>query len=109
MGVCLRAYTLAEPDPLADLEAEQLWHLVDGHPDEVLQLHALLPRRLTAGARRVVPLRLDRHALALRLERERDDLDVPLALTSAHARQPREVNAALRALLDTCPRQTRRR
>lgn len=109
VAVCLRAYTLAEPDPLADLEAELLWHLAGGHREQVLQLRALLPRRVTAGARRVVPLRLDRHALVLRVERERDDLDVPLALASARARHSGEVMAALRALLDSCPRQTRRR
>jgi hypothetical protein len=107
--VCPRAYAQAEPDPVAGLEAELLSHLVSGHPEQVLQLAALLPRRVAAGARRVVPLRLDRRALVLRVEREHDDLDVPLALASSRARHPGEVVAALRALLDTCPRQVRRR
>lgn len=106
--VCARAYALAEPDPVAGIEAELLSHLVSGHGDRVQQLAQLLPRRSTAGARRVVPLRVDRHALVLRVEREHDDLDVPLALASARARHPGEVVAALRALLDTCPRQIRR-
>jgi hypothetical protein len=107
--VCPGAYAQAEPDPVAGLEAELLSHLVSGHPEQVLQLAGLLPRRTTAGARRVVPLRLDRRALVLRVEREHDDLDVPLALASSRARHPGEVVAALRALLDTCPRQARRR
>lgn len=106
--VCARAYALAAPDPVATMEAELLSHLVSGHPDQVLRFAALLPRRTTTGARRVVPLRLDRRALVLRVEREHDDLDVPLALASARARHPGEVVAALRALLDTCPRQARR-
>jgi hypothetical protein len=105
--VCPRAYAQAEPDPVAGLEAELLSHLANGHPEQVLQLAGLLPRRTTAGARRVVPLRLDRRALVLRVEREHDDLDVPLALASARARHPGEVVAALRALLDTCPRRAR--
>lgn len=109
LEVCAKAYALAAPDPVAEMEAELLSHLVSGHPDSVLQLAGLLPRRTTAGARRVVPLRLERHALVLRVEREHDDLDVPLALASARAGRPGEVVAALRALLDTCPRQARRR
>ena len=51
-----------------------------------------------AGARRVVPLRLDRHALVLR---DGGDTDVPVALTCRHAEHPGEVLVALRALLDT--------
>lgn len=106
--VCPRAYAAAVPDPLADDEAELLWHLADGHPAEVRQLAGLLPRRVSTGARRIVPLRLDRHALVLRVERDGADLDVPLALRSARARHPAEVVAALRALLDTCPGAARR-
>jgi hypothetical protein len=107
--ICPRAYAQAEPDPVAALEAELLSHLLSRHSGQALHLAGLLPRRTVAGARRVVPLRLDRRALVLRVERERGDVDVPLALASAHARHPREVLAALRALLDTCPRQTGRR
>jgi hypothetical protein len=105
--VCPRAYAQAQPDPIAHLESELLSHLTSGHAEQVLQLAGLLPRRVAAGARRVVPLRLDRRALVLRVEREHDDLDVPLAFASARAGHPGEVVAALRALLDTCPRQTR--
>lgn len=106
--VCPRAYAAAAPDPVADVEAELLWHLADGHLTELRQLAGLLPRRATAGARRVVPLRLDRHALVLRVEREHADIDVPLALRSSRAAHPGEVVAALRALLDTCPGELRR-
>lgn len=106
--VCPRAYAQVGPDPVAGLEADLLSHLVAGHGDQVLHLGGLLPRRTTAGARRVVPLRLDRRALVLRVEREHDDDDVPVALASVRARHPGEVVAALRALLDGCPRQARR-
>lgn len=104
--VCPQEHAQARPDPVAPLEAELLSHLVHAHD---VALDALLPRRVTAGARRVVPLRLDRHALVLRVERERDHVDVALALASARAQHPGEVVAALRALLDTCPRTTGRR
>lgn len=108
--VCPHAYAGARPDPVADVEAELLWHLQAGHPELVVRLADLLPRRLSAGAQRVVPVRLDRYALVLRVERERaqDDVDVPLALACRHAQAPGEVLAALRALLDTCPRRSRR-
>ena len=102
------AYAEAAPDPVAPFEAEVLWHLQAGHPEQVLRLGDLLPRRAVAGARRVVPLRLDRRALVLRVEREHGHTDVPLALACASARQPGEVMAGLCALLGTCPRRAGR-
>lgn len=99
--VCPREYGEARPDPVAAVEAEVLWHLQSGHPDQVLRLADLLPRRMRADGR-VVPLRLERRAVVLRVERAHDDHDVPLALACGAARHPGEVLAALRALLDTC-------
>lgn len=58
----------------------------------------------------MVPLRLDRHALVLRVEQVGGSCeDVPIALASARAEHPGEVLAALRALLDTAARPARRR
>lgn len=107
--VALDAYARAAPDPLAAHEAEVLSHLATGHAAATAQLCGLLPRRLVAGAERVVPLRLDRHALVLRVERAGTCTDVPLALASVHAEHPGEVLAALRALLDTARRPAPRR
>lgn len=95
------AYAQARPDPLAAHEADVLSHLCSGHPEQVRALARLLPRRVVAGARRVVPLRLNRHALVLRVERDGGDIDVPVALACRHAEHPGEVLVALRALLDT--------
>lgn len=106
--ICPQEYAAARPDPVADLEAELLWHLHAAHPELLGSLADLLPRRLAVGARRVVPVRLDRYALVLRVEREHDEVDVPLALACRHAQAPSDVLAALRALLDTTPRRSRR-
>lgn len=105
-----QAYARAEPDPMAPHEAEVLSHLAAGHAAQTARLAGLLPRRLLAGAVRVVPLRLDRHALVLRVERVgAADTDVPIALTSTRAEHPGQVLAALRALLDTATGAARRR
>lgn len=105
--VCPHLYGQARPDPLARHEAEVLSHLAAGHGDLLERVPRLLPRRAVAGARRVVPLRLTRHALVLRVERDRGDTDVPVALASARATHPGEVLVALRALLDTADARTR--
>lgn len=107
--VPLDAYARAAPDPVARHEAEVLSHLTTGHPEAAAQLAGLLPRRMLAGAERVVPLRLDRYALVLRVERADRHTDVPLALASVRAEHPGEVLVALRALLDTAVRPERRR
>lgn len=107
VDVCPHLYAESRPDPLARHEADVLSHLAAGHGDLVQRLARLLPRRMVVGARRVVPLRLTRHALVLRVERDRGDTDVPVALASARATQPGEVLVALRALLDTADARTR--
>lgn len=101
-------YRDARPDPLAAVEAEILWHLHSGRGDHVLRVADLLPRRLTANGR-VVPLRLERRAVVLRVERADDHHDIALALSSGSAHHPGQVLRALQALLDTCPRRAQRR
>lgn len=62
-------FSAAEPDPLAPHEAELLQHLAAAHGDQVQRLRALLGHGETAhcpGARRAVPLALDRHGLRIR-------------------------------------------
>jgi hypothetical protein len=69
---------LAEPDPLAETEAELLLHLAGAHQDAVELLSQLVEPRLLTGVTRVDPLRLDRYGIVLRLRRIRGHRDVRL-------------------------------
>nr|BFE63479.1 DUF2470 domain-containing protein [Dactylosporangium thailandense] len=62
------AFAAAEPDPLAHVEADLLCHLSDAHPDAVDRLTRLVPPHHLHGVKRVVPVRLDRYGVVLRLE-----------------------------------------
>jgi hypothetical protein len=72
------ALMAAEPDPLAYCEAELLCHLADAHSDAVDHLTRLLPAERLPGVRAVIPLRLDRYVVVLRLEDVRRDRDARL-------------------------------
>ncbi|GAA5126201.1 DUF2470 domain-containing protein [Haloechinothrix salitolerans] len=72
----------AAPDPIAALEADFLTHLVDAHPDMVDVLANQVNPTLLLGARRVAPLRADRHGVVLRVERARDHVDVRLGFSA---------------------------
>jgi hypothetical protein len=69
---------LAEPDPLAETEAELLIHLAGAHQDAVELLSQLVEPRLLTGVTRVDPVRLDRYGIVLRLQRPRGHRDVRL-------------------------------
>ncbi|MER7283917.1 DUF2470 domain-containing protein [Dactylosporangium sp. NPDC000244] len=62
------AFAAAEPDPLAHVEADMLCHLSDAHPDAVDRLARLVPPHHLHGVKRIVPVRLDRYGVVLRLE-----------------------------------------
>lgn len=98
--VDLAAFADAEPDPLATVEAELLQHLAHGHPEALAVLVAQLPRALRRGSPRVVPWRLDRHELVLRVERADRDVDVAFPLPHPGATCAREVIDGLRTVVD---------
>ncbi|WP_329013384.1 DUF2470 domain-containing protein [Streptomyces sp. NBC_00690] len=58
----------ADTDPLATCEASMLTHLLDDHGDVVELLLRLVKPRLTLGARRALPVAIDRYGITLRLE-----------------------------------------
>ncbi|MEV6932715.1 DUF2470 domain-containing protein [Dactylosporangium sp. NPDC051485] len=62
------AFAAAVPDPLAEAEADLLCHLVAEHPDAVERLSRLIPPHHLHGVRRILPVRLDRYGVVLRLE-----------------------------------------
>lgn len=100
----------AEPDPLAETEAEILTHLAGAHGDAVELLAQLVDVRLLNGVTRVDPLRLDRYGIVLRLQRAAGTHDVRLAFPSP-LRNPAHGVVQLRTLLArarTCPRRRTR-
>lgn len=102
-------FAAAEPDPLAAEEAELLCHLDRHHPRTVESLCRLVAPRHRYGVRRVVPLRLDRYGLVLRLERMSGHRDVRLGFTPA-LRHPDELRERMAALVErgaACGRRSR--
>ncbi|WP_018217558.1 DUF2470 domain-containing protein [Salinispora vitiensis] len=102
-------FAAAEADPLAAEEAELLCHLDRHHPRTVESLCRLVAPRHRYGVRRVVPLRLDRHGLVLRLERMSGHRDVRLGFTPA-LRHPDELRERMAALVErgaACGRRSR--
>jgi hypothetical protein len=95
----------AEPDPVAAHEADVLQHLAAGHAVQVEALRSRLPRGWR-DADRIVPLRLHRRALVLRLERGGLATDVALALphpaADTAADTAADVMLALQSLLTDC-------
>ncbi|MFE4022810.1 DUF2470 domain-containing protein [Streptomyces sp. NPDC059101] len=80
--VTLEALEAAEPDPVATSEAGMLTHLVDHHAELVPLLLRLVRPLPAAGVRRVLPVRLDRYGLTLRLEYAHGHRDVRLPFTT---------------------------
>jgi hypothetical protein len=108
--VGLAELALAEPDPLAETEAEILTHLAGAHGAAVELLAQLVDARLLNGVTRVDPLRLDRYGIVLRLQRAAGTHDVRLAFASP-LRNPAHGVVQLRMLLArarTCPRRRTR-
>lgn len=102
-------FAAAEPDPLAAEEAELLCHLDRHHPRTVESLCRLVAPRHRHGVRRVVPLRLDRHGLVLRLERLSGHRDIRLGFTPA-LRHPDELRERMATLVErgaACGRRSR--
>ncbi|NJP35096.1 DUF2470 domain-containing protein [Micromonospora sp. HSS6-12] len=102
-------FAAAEPDPLAADEAELLCHLDRHHPRTIEQLCRLVDPRHRHGVRRVVPVRLDRHGLVLRMEHASGHRDVRLGFAPA-LRHPDELGGRIAVLLDhgaACPRRVR--
>ncbi|GAB2820201.1 DUF2470 domain-containing protein [Actinoallomurus bryophytorum] len=98
--------TRAEPDPLAETEAEMLTHLAGAHGDAVELLSQLVDVRLLQGVTRVDPLRLDRYGVVLRLQRAGGSRDVRLPFP-ARLRNPAHAVVQIQTLLArarTCPR-----
>ncbi|MEV5157656.1 DUF2470 domain-containing protein [Streptomyces sp. NPDC053728] len=75
-----------EPDPVATSEAGMLTHLVDEHDELVPLLLRLVHPRPERGARRVLPLALDRYGVTLRLEYSSTHRDVRLPFAKAVSR-----------------------
>jgi hypothetical protein len=98
--------TRAEPDPLAETEAEMLTHLAGAHGDTVELLSQLVDVRLLQGVTRVDPMRLDRYGIVLRLQRAGGSRDVRLPFP-ARLRNPAHAVVQIQTLLArarTCPR-----
>ncbi len=96
----------ADPDPLAETEAEMLMHLAAAHEDTVELLAQLVEPRLLSGVTRVDPVRLDRYGMVLRLQRLEAHHDVRLPFP-APLRNPAHALVQMRALMAkarTCPR-----
>ncbi|MFI9649384.1 DUF2470 domain-containing protein [Streptomyces sp. NPDC052040] len=75
----LQALEDAEVDPLAVNEADMLTHLVDDHGELVPLLLRLVRPLPDPGVQRVLPLRIDRYGLTLRLEHPHTHRDARLA------------------------------
>lgn len=73
-------YARAACDPLARDEAELLQHLASDHSGALGVFARMLPPGVLRLGDRIVPLRLDRHRLVLRLERRSAHTDVSLVL-----------------------------
>ncbi|MEV6692964.1 DUF2470 domain-containing protein [Micromonospora sp. NPDC051196] len=103
------AFAAAEPDPLAADEADLLCHLDRHHPRTIERLFRLIDPHHRYGVQRVVPVRLDRHGLVLRLERVRGHRDVRLgfATTLRHQDELGRSMAALLANSAGCPHRLR--
>ncbi|MGG2460924.1 DUF2470 domain-containing protein [Streptomyces sp. RGM 3693] len=80
--VTLEALEAAEPDPVATSEAGMLTHLVDHHAELVPLLLRLVRPLPGGGVLRVLPVRMDRYGLTLRLEYAHGHHDVRLPFST---------------------------
>lgn len=76
------AFAAASPDPLARDEADLLCHLTDAHPEAVEHLSRLIAPHHLHGVHRVVPVRMDRFGVVLRLEFASRHRDVQLPFSA---------------------------
>jgi hypothetical protein len=92
------AYLAAEPDPLADIEATALQHLLSAHPEELSALRSWVPPCWRGEDAVVQPLGLDRFGFRLRIEHRHGtrDLRVPF---SAPVTSPQALGPAVHRLL----------
>ncbi len=100
----------AEPDPMAETEAEMLIHLADAHEGTIELLARLVEPRLLVGVTRVAPVCLDRYGVVLRLLRTTGHRDVRLPFP-APLRNPAHAVVQMQTLLArarTCPRRRSR-
>ncbi|MEV0135996.1 DUF2470 domain-containing protein [Dactylosporangium sp. NPDC050688] len=87
------AFAAARPDPLAREEADLLCHLTGAHPEAIEHLSRLIAPHHLHGVHRVVPVRMDRFGVVLRLEFAARHRDVQLPFS-----------APLRTAADAAPR-----
>jgi hypothetical protein len=90
-------FAAAAPDPLAEVEADLLCHLSAAHPEAVDRLARLIPPHHLHGVRRIVPVRLDRFGVVLRLEFAARARDVQLPFLSP-LHKPEEAGDRLQEL-----------
>ena len=76
------AFAAAGPDPLARDEADLLCHLTDAHPEAVEHLSRLIAPHHMHGVHRIVPVRMDRFGVVLRLEFASRHRDVQLPFSA---------------------------
>ncbi|GAB3869631.1 DUF2470 domain-containing protein [Dactylosporangium cerinum] len=75
-------FAAASPDPLAREEADLLCHLTDAHPEAIEHLSRLIAPHHLHGVHRVVPVRMDRFGVVLRLEFAGRHRDVQLPFSA---------------------------
>lgn len=92
------AFAAARPDPLAEEEAGLLCHLTDAHPEAIEHLSRLIAPHHLHGVHRVVPVRMDRFGVVLRLEFAARHRDVQLPF-SAPLRTAEEAAPRMHELL----------
>ncbi|MEV4138621.1 DUF2470 domain-containing protein [Dactylosporangium sp. NPDC049742] len=91
-------FAAARPDPLAKDEADLLCHLTGAHPEAIEHLSRLIPPHHLHGVRRIVPIRMDRFGVVLRLEFAARHRDVQLPF-SAPLRTAEEAAPRMHELL----------
>lgn len=75
-GIDLETFAAASEDPLSRWETAWLAHLEEAHPDVLVRLTQLLPRRLRSG--RLRPVGLDRFGMRMRVETRSGSHDLRL-------------------------------
>ncbi|MET7425990.1 DUF2470 domain-containing protein [Dactylosporangium sp. NPDC005555] len=91
-------FAAARPDPLAAHEADLLCHLTGAHPEAIEHLSRLIAPHHLHGVHRIVPVRMDRFGVVLRLEFAARHRDVQLPF-SAPLRTAEEAAPRMHELL----------
>jgi hypothetical protein len=92
------AFAAASPDPLAKDEADLLCHLTGAHPEAIEHLSRLIAPHHLHGVHRILPVRMDRFGVVLRLEFAGRHRDVQLPF-SAPLRTAEEAAPRMQELL----------